>query len=280
MRTPWSSIKEKIIKEKRAVRVNNNIKKHAGNAIVLLIEWAKGQSAKLEKIAVNYGPDLSNIYYARKEWIDFELMPKLETMLLNGYVGDDSNLPTEHKVAIQGLRKIYSRVYELSRMSRNVCGELYTLINKRLYGTRGNPGYADSRGLTGSIIYWITQVDDDLGYIDGTLKEHPDIWKTFDTEIGERGKLFGLYKEAHSIRTAIDDIRMSLINAGAYNNMPLFGLPCMSNEHSEKIDVTRELLTVTIKDLESIQDRIFSGENDECHSQDGLKNNNMKGGTV
>lgn len=47
-----------------------------------LIVWAKDQSSKFESAAEKANNlSMSNIYFARKEWIDFELLPKLEEIL-------------------------------------------------------------------------------------------------------------------------------------------------------------------------------------------------------
>lgn len=47
-----------------------------------LIVWAKAKSRSLQRASqkANNLP-MSNIYFARSEWIDFELLPKLEEIL-------------------------------------------------------------------------------------------------------------------------------------------------------------------------------------------------------
>jgi len=44
-----------------------------------LIKWAEKESLSLEKAAQKTAPiSVSNIYYSRKEWIDFVLIPKIK----------------------------------------------------------------------------------------------------------------------------------------------------------------------------------------------------------
>lgn len=46
-----------------------------------LIWWAKSTSASLKKAAEKCSViGISNIYYAKQEWIDFELLPKLRKL--------------------------------------------------------------------------------------------------------------------------------------------------------------------------------------------------------
>lgn len=47
-----------------------------------LITWSKKQSESLQRQAQkSKGINLSNIYFARSEWIDYDLLPKLEAIL-------------------------------------------------------------------------------------------------------------------------------------------------------------------------------------------------------
>jgi hypothetical protein len=46
-----------------------------------LVVWAKAQSRSLKVAASKSQINLSNIYFGRSEWIDFELLPKLEEIL-------------------------------------------------------------------------------------------------------------------------------------------------------------------------------------------------------